>query len=137
MHTTGRLAPDSAAQAREAWAAQGRTAQTVVKQVARAMGFDGDEYDARVTADVVRTAREVLFAAELVVHVGTRADYEDWLADHDGEVETFGSENVDNVAWHAAPWAETVVATTFADAERAAVETLRRQAFGRVYADLF
>lgn len=137
MHTTGHLAPETEPAAREAWEAQGRTAQTVVKQVARAMGFDGDEYDARVTTDVVRTAREVLFAAELAVHVGTRTEYEDWLADYDGEVEEFGSEHVDHVAWHAAPWAETVVATTYADAERAAVETLRRQAFGRVYADLF
>jgi hypothetical protein len=137
MHTTGHLAPETETAAREAWEAQGRTAQTVVKQVARAMGFDGDEYDARVTTDVVRTAREVLFAAELAVHVGTRTEYEDWLADYDGEVVEFGSEHVDHVAWHAAPWAETVVATTYADAERAAVETLRRQAFGRVYADLF
>ena len=45
------------------------------------------------------------------------------------------SENVDNVAWHAPPFADAVAAT-FQNEEDAAVETLRRQAFGRVYREL-
>jgi hypothetical protein len=69
--------------------------------------------------------------------VGTRAEYEAWLEDHpDHDVQVVGSEHVDNVVWHVAPAAGTVVAATFQDERRAAVGTLRRQAFGRVYRDL-
>ena len=58
--------------------------------------------------------------------------------DHpDYEVTVAGRENVDRVAWHAAPFADRAVAATFAEEERAAVETLRRQAFGRLYRDRF
>lgn len=137
MDTEGRFAPDTAAEARERYEALGRTAQIVVKEVAKAMELDAEEYDQRVTPAVVETARDVLFASSLAVHVGDRDAYEDWLADHgDYDVAELGSEHVDNVVWHAAPAAETVVAATYQDERAAAVETLRRQAFGRVYADI-
>jgi hypothetical protein len=47
-----------------------------------------------------------------------------------------GSDNVDNVAWHVAPAAETVVAATYQQKEEAAIATLQRIAFGRVYRDI-
>jgi hypothetical protein len=135
MHTRGSFAPETGDTARERYDSLGSTAQIVVKEVAKAMAFDEVEYDRRVTPAVIETARDALFAAELVVHVGTREEYEDWLADRDYEAVEVGSENVSRVAWHAAPFAGQVAAATFANEEDAAVETLRRQAFGRIYRD--
>ena len=105
MNTHGFLAPESESTARDRYEAVGPTAQTVVKETAKAMAFDADEYD-------------------------------DWLTNHDREVVEQGSENVDRVAWHDA-LGETVVAATYQSEERAAVATLRRQAFGQVYRELF
>jgi len=135
MHTDGWLRPESEDAAREQYEALGSTAQVVVRELAKAMGFDSDEYDERVTSDVVETAREVLFAERLEVTVGTRAEFEAWREDHDRDVAVLGSEHVDNVAWHAPPFAEGVAAT-FQNEPDAAVGTLRRQAFGRIYRDV-
>ncbi|MFB6229088.1 MAG: DUF5809 family protein [Halobacteriales archaeon] len=133
MHTRGSFAPETATQARERYEAVGPTAQILLKQVAKAMKFDSEEYERRVTSEVVETAREVLFAADLHVRVGTREEYENWLGGREYEVTERGNPNVSRVAWHAAPFAEAVVAATFEHEEDAAVETLRRQAFGSVY----
>jgi hypothetical protein len=135
MHADGFLSPDSAEAAREAYDSVGPTAQVVVKEVAKAMSFDADEYDERVTGDVIATARDAIFAGLLEVRVGTNEEFEEWAASYDGEVIVEGSEHVDNVAWHAGPDGEAVAAT-FQDEEEAAVGTLRRQAYGRLYADL-
>jgi hypothetical protein len=137
MHTEGIFTPETAAEARKRYEAVGPTAQTTVREVAKAMDFDREEYDERVTSAVVETAREAIFASLLAVTVGTREEYEDWLADHPAyDRADIGSEHVSNVAWHAAPATETVVAATFEDKEAAAVGTLRRQAFGEVYREL-
>jgi len=137
MHTEGFVTPETAAEARDRYEAVGPTAQTTVREVAKAMDFDRAEYDERVTSAVVETAREAIFASLLEVTVGTRTEYEEWLADHpDYDRAEIGSENVSNVAWHATPVAETVVAATFEDKEAAAVGTLRRQAFGELYRDI-
>ncbi|WP_435077352.1 DUF5809 family protein [Halococcus sp. AFM35] len=138
MHTDGRFSPTTEAAARERYAALGPTAQTVVREVATAMDFDKDEYDERVTSAVVERARNALFASSLEVSVGEREEFDDWRADHsEDDVHVIGNENVPRVVWHAPAFAETAVAATFADEERAAVETLRRQAFGRLYRELF
>ncbi|WP_435344607.1 DUF5809 family protein [Haloarchaeobius sp. HRN-SO-5] len=133
MHTVGHLRPETQATANEAYESAGPTAQLVVKEVAKSMGFDREEYRGRVDADVVETARDVLFAAKLAVDVGTREEYDEWRAGFDGDVYETGSENVDNVVWHEAPFAGEAVAATFQNEEDAAVGTLRRQAFGRIY----
>ncbi|MFC6864254.1 DUF5809 family protein [Halomicroarcula sp. GCM10025817] len=133
METEGQFSPTTAEAARDRYEALGPTAQVVVKEVAKAMGLDADEYRQRVTGEVVETARDVLFAESLAVTVGTRAEFEDWRADADLEVTVVGAQNVDNVAWHAAPFAGRAVAATFQGERRAAVGTLRRQAFGRIY----
>jgi hypothetical protein len=138
MHTDGRFSPTTEEAARERYEALGSMAQTVVREVATAMEFDKDEYDERVTSGVVERARNALFASSLEVSVGRREEFDDWRADHaDYELHVIGNENVPRVVWHAAPFAETAVAATFANEERAAVETLRRQAFGRLYRELF
>lgn len=134
MHTEGQFDFESAEEARKAYQTVGPGAQTVVREVARAMAFDREEYDERVTSDVVETARDAIFASLLAVTVGTREEYEDWRADHDGEVHEAGAENVDRVVWHVGPDGDAVAAT-FQDEEDAAVATLRRQAFGRLYRD--
>ncbi len=136
METEGTFLPETAAAARERYEDCGPTAQVVVKEVARAMSFDAEEYDRRVTGGVVETAREAIFASTLAVRVGTRAEYEDWRSGTDHDVHEVGSEHVDNVVWHAPPFAEEAVAATFQDERRAAIETLRRQALGRIYSEV-
>ncbi|WP_276255360.1 DUF5809 family protein [Halomontanus rarus] len=135
MHTEGTFEPDSAATARDQYEAVGPAAQTVVREIARAMEFDREEYGDRVTSDVVETARDALFASLLEVTVGTREEYEEWREGYDGEVTETGNENVDHVVWHAGPEDEAVAAT-FHEKEDAAIATLRRQAFGRIYREL-
>ncbi|MCL9812830.1 DUF5809 family protein [Natranaeroarchaeum aerophilus] len=135
MHTTGLFSPDDEAEAVETYDSLGPAAQTVVKETAKAMAFDADEYDERVTGDVIETARDALFASLLSVQVGTVEEFEAWCEDFDGDVEVRGSEHVDNVVWHVAP-GERAVAATFQSEERAAVGTLRRQAFGTIYREL-
>jgi hypothetical protein len=133
MDTVGSFVPETAAQARERYEALGPTAQVLVREVTKAMDFDAEEYDRRVTGEVVETARDVLFASLLAVRVGTREEYETWRADADHEVVEVGSEHVDHAVWHAPPFAEEAVAATYQDERRAAVEALRRQALGRIY----
>jgi hypothetical protein len=138
MQTEGTLAPETEADAREAFEAAGPTAQQVVRETAKAMSFDREEYRSRVTREVVETARNVLFAERLRVTVGTREEFESWREDHaEWDVTVNGSEDVDRVVWHAAPFAEAAVAATFQNEPEAAVGTLRRQAFGRIYRPRF
>jgi len=134
METRGVYEPGTLATAREAYAEAGPAAKVVVRETARAMGFDREEYDDRVTDEVVEAARDALFASLLRVRVGDREAFDAWRGEHpDTEVHLVGSENVDRVAWHAAPFAGEAVAATFDEREEAAVGTLRRQAFGRIY----
>lgn len=134
MHTEGTFAPTTVAKAREQYEAVGPAAQTVVREVARSMSFDREEYDERVSSAVVETAHDALFASLLEVSVGTREEYHDWRDGYDGSVTEVGHERVDNVVWHAGPTDEAVAATFHRERE-AAVATLRRQAFGRLYRD--
>ncbi|MFP9059601.1 DUF5809 family protein [Natrialbaceae archaeon A-chndr2] len=136
MHTEGWFAPETVEEAREQYESVGPAAQTVVREVARAMSFDRDEYADRVSSDVVETARDSLFASLLEVHVGTHEEYASWREAYDGEVIEHGSDSVDNVAWHAGP-ENVAVAATFQSKPDAAVGTLRRQAFGTIYRELF
>jgi hypothetical protein len=135
MDTEGSVAPATAEAARDRFDEVAPAAAAATSEVAKAV-LDADEFDDRVTEDVVARAHEAIFAAQLRVQVGTRAEYEDWLADRDVETVELGSDNVDNVAWHHAPFAETVVAATYSAQREAAVETLRRQAMGRLYAEV-
>ncbi|MXV61419.1 hypothetical protein GS429_04940 [Natronorubrum sp. JWXQ-INN-674] len=132
MHTVGTFAPVSVEEARDYYATAGPAAQTVVREVAKAMSFDREEYGDRVTNDVVETARDALFASLLEVRVGSYEEFEDWRESYDGEVTISGHEAVDSVVWHAGPEDEAVAAT-FQNEEDAAVATLRRQAFGQLY----
>jgi len=136
METEGQFSPPTVAAARDRYESLGSTAQVVVKEVAKAMGLDKEEYRERVTGEVVETARDVLFAESLSVTVGSRAEFEDWRADTDHEVEVIGADNVDNVVWHAPDFADRAVAATYQSERDAAVGTLRRQAFGRVYSEV-
>lgn len=136
MRTEGMLTPETEAAAREWYEALGPAARTVVRETARAMAFDREEYDERVTGDVVATARDALFASLLTVNVGSREEFEEWREGFDGEVSEVGSENVSGVVWHAAPFLDRAVAATYEREVEAAVATLRRQAYGRLYRDL-
>lgn len=134
MRTEGVFAPQSIDEAHDAYETAGPVARTVVQEVARAMDFDREEYRQRVTSEVIETARDAVFASLLTVHVGETAEFDAWCADHpDYEVHEIGSSNVTQVVWHPVPFAETVVAATFENEPDAAIATLRRQAFGRVY----
>ena len=133
MHTEGTFEPASWADAHDRYEALGGTARTVVKEVAKAMDFDRDEYDERVTSEVVETARQVLFAESLVVRVGDEDAFADWRDAYPHEVTVAGGDDVDRVAWHAAPFTGTAVAATFQNEPAAAVGTVRRMAFNRIY----
>lgn len=137
METEGTLAPGTVTAAREAYEDLGPAAQVTTREATKAMGFDRSEYRERVTSDVVETVRDALFASLLRVHVGAREEFDDWLDDHpDYEADVAGSDNVDRVVWHPVPFAGddgVAVAATFQDEREAAVGTLRRRAFGRVY----
>ena len=135
MHTVGTFTFESVADAREQYDDIGPAAQTVVREVAKVMEFDREEYADRVSSEVIETARDALFASLLEVCVGTREEFDDWRESYDGEVSVAGHENVENVVWHAGPEGEAVAAT-FQNEEDAAVATLRRQAFGQLYRDL-
>ncbi|MEF8785290.1 MAG: DUF5809 family protein [Haloarculaceae archaeon] len=136
MDIEGLFTPETAEAARERYDALGPTAQTVVKEVTRAMAFDAAEYDDRVSSEVIETARDALFASMLEVRVGTRAEFDEWRESTEYAVTVEGSDNVDNVVWHVAPFAEAAVAATYHEKRRAAVDTLRRQAFGRIYREV-
>ncbi len=101
METRGTYEFETERAAREAFRAAGPTAKTAVREAAKAMEFDREEYEERVTPDVVETVRDVLFARRLAVTVGSREEFEAWRADTDLAVTIIGSEQVDNVAWHA------------------------------------
>ncbi|MFC7058012.1 DUF5809 family protein [Halovenus salina] len=136
METDGLFAPETAAEANAQFETLAPAASEVVRAVAKEMGFDTGEYDDRVTGEVIETAREALYASLLEVRIGDREEYYEWCDDHECEPVEVGSQNVDRVVWHAAPFAETAVAATFQEEREAAVATLRRQAFGRLYADM-
>ncbi|WP_396611555.1 DUF5809 family protein [Haloferax sp. S1W] len=137
METHGSISPESLAEAEREFERVGPTAQVVVRETAKAMDFDREEYRERVTGDVVETVRNALFAESLAVHVGSRTEFDDWCADHAAyEVVELGNPDVERVAWHAVPFAEQVVATTFQNERDAAVSTLRRNAFGRIYREV-
>ncbi|MFC7167048.1 DUF5809 family protein [Halospeciosus flavus] len=137
METHGFLAPATESEATAAYEDVGPAAQTVTREVAKAMEFDREEYDERVTGEVVATARDALFASLLEVHSGTREAFEAWLDDHpDTDVRHNGSEDVDNVAWHYVPFEDTVVTATYQNEPDAARATLRRIVHGRFYRDV-
>ncbi|MFT4947679.1 MAG: hypothetical protein ACI8TL_001928 [Natronomonas sp.] len=136
METEGAFLPETKAAVRAQYDRLEPTAKAVVREVTKAMGFDGDEYDERVTDDVYETAQDVLFASQLAVTIGTRGEFEQWRESADHDVSEVGSEHVDNVVWHAPPATETAVAASFQDESEAAVETLRRQAYGRLYREI-
>jgi hypothetical protein len=136
MDTEGLFAPETAEEARAYYDAAGPAAQTVVKETTRAMAFDPEEYGRRVDGDVIETARDALFASLLEVRVGSREEFADWRAETDYEVTETGSEHVKGVVWHVAPFAGEAVAATYHEKRRAAVATLRRQAFGRIYREV-
>lgn len=134
MRTEGVFSPETEADADDAFDTVGPTAQTVVRETAKAMEFDHEEYDERVTGDVVESARDALFASLLAVTIGDREEWEAWRDDSpDYDVYEAGAENVDHVVWHVSPVTETAVAATFHEEEDAAIATLRRQAFGQIY----
>ena len=146
MDTEGTLAPATPAEAREEYDTLVPAAKVAVREAAKAMEFDREEYAERVTGEVIETVRDALFASLLAVHVGTREEYEAWLDDHpEYESDMAGSENVDNVVWHPVAFApesaggsmddgpKPVIAATWQAEREAALGTLRRRAFGRAY----
>jgi hypothetical protein len=162
METEGQLAPATRAEARRAYAELAPAARTVTRATVRALGLDREEYDDR-GADAAAAARDALFGSLLEVRVGTREEFEAWREGFDGQVQRLGSENVPNAVWHVVPFGlpgdlpdgppdgadgegmETdpdaepeplAVVATFQDEREAAVSTLRRTVFGRVYREV-
>lgn len=134
MDTEGTLSPATPAEARTEYESLIPTAKVVTREAAKAMSFDSSEYADRVTADVIASVRDALFASLLEVHVGDREAFDSWCVDNpDYEPVVTGSENAERIVWHAPAFADRAVAATFNDEREAAVGTLRRQAFGQLY----
>ncbi|WP_248517992.1 DUF5809 family protein [Salinarchaeum laminariae] len=133
METTGRLAPTDPADARAAYEELATPASVVTKEVARALEIE--EFQDRVSPEVIVTARDAMFASYLTVSVGTQEAFEEWRESYDGEVVVSGNDAVDNVVWH--EFDGTALAATFHEEQDAAVATVRRQAFNRCYRELF
>lgn len=136
MDTEGLFAPESAETARQQYAAVGTAARAVVREFARSAPIAADVDDVREDEDLVHTAHEAIFASLLAVTLGTREEFEDWLEARDREVERLGSDHVDRIAWHDAPFAGQVLAATYDSEPAAAAATLRRQAFARLYREV-
>lgn len=139
MKTVGYVLPETEAEAADIHAELGPAAREVVREVAVSMGFERDEYAERVTGDVVATGRDAIFGSLLVVTTGTREEFAAWRErpPYEGyEVMLEGSDAVDHVAWHASPMAGVLIAATYQDEREAAVATLRRIAWGRLYQDV-
>lgn len=136
MEQRGIFEPEDEADVEEQWTALGSAAQTVTREIARAMEFDRDEYRSRVDSAVVRTARDALYASLLRVTVGSMEEFEQVIENYEYPVHREGSPNVDNVVWHVSPARKQIVAATFQSEPDAAVATLRRQAYGRLYREI-
>jgi hypothetical protein len=133
MHREGTLAPETWPAASERFEACGSTAQTVVREVAKAMAFDREEYGERVTTDVVETTRQALFAESLAVRVDDAEGFAAWREETPHDLRVVGHDEAGRVAWHTAPAAGQAVAATFHSEPEAAVATVRRMAFNRIY----
>ena len=131
MEREGSVAPETEAAAREEYARLAGPAATVTREVARAL--DAAERLREKPEPVVATAHDALFASLLVVHRGTRGEFEAWVDERDLDPDVVGSGNVERVAWHPVPSAGVVAAATFQDEPEAAVATIRRRAFGEYY----
>jgi hypothetical protein len=133
--TRGTVSPPSWEDAETHYEEFGATAQSVVRELARALSFDREEYETRVDSDVVETARQTLFAERLAVRLADRATFDEWREEYSHSVRVAGSDNVSRVAWHDSPAASAAVAATFENEPDAAVGTVRRMAFNRLYRD--
>ncbi|MFB6114280.1 MAG: DUF5809 family protein [Halodesulfurarchaeum sp.] len=137
METRGFHHPETRSEVREIYEELGPVAESVIKEAARAMNFDREEFRDRLSESVFETARDALFASLLEVHVGNSEAFDTWRSSHpDLDVHLEGSEHVDGRAWHPVPVRDEVAAVTFQNEPDAAVSTVRRMAFGRFYADL-
>lgn len=138
METVGYVLPETEAEVREIFDELEPAAHEVVGAIARRLP-DAWDPEHGVPEDAYRTGHEALFGSLLVVTTAAMEDFESWSTDGpyaDYTVDIEGSEHVDHVAWHAAPATEKIIATTYQDERSAAVATLRRIAWGRVYRPL-
>lgn len=136
MRTVGYIAPTTEEAAREHFEALGPAAQELTREIAVAMDFDHAEYRERVTAEIVSTAREALFGSLLEVTTADRDMFDTWLDEQDyppDAVTIEGGELVDNIAWHESPMASCVIGATYQNERDAAVSTLKRMAWGKLY----
>lgn len=134
METRGQFAPETDAAVRQTYEALADAAETVTKEIAEANADTREDYRGLTGSDTVETAQQALFASLLEVQVGTAAEYESWLAEHERlEPELAGTEPVSGRAWHPVWARDAVVAASFEDRPDAAVGAVRRQAFGRHY----
>ncbi|MFW6384060.1 MAG: DUF5809 family protein [Halodesulfurarchaeum sp.] len=134
MNTRGHLQPGTAAAAQAAYEALELPAETVTKAVAEAGTDSAEAYRSFLDGEVFETAQKSLFAASLVVHVGTVEEYETWLSHNDAMTASMaGHAEVEGRAWHPVLPREAVAAVSFADSPDAAVATVRRGAFGEFY----
>ena len=139
MQTEGFLAPETPGEVHETFASLAPVAREVTRAVARASSADTEGYRERVGDSVVETAHEALFGSLLIVWTADRETFEQWCdrpANAPLDVRVEGGDHVENIAWHVAPATDHVIAATYEDQREAAVSTVRRIAWGRIYREL-
>ncbi len=136
MDERGFIAPTTVEEAEAVYDDVAPVAREVIREVTVAIDPGGDLYRNEVTPEVLATTRAALFASLLRVSTGPRAAFDAWLDQppyDEFDIEIEGSEHVEHVAWHAAPMANRVLAATYHAERDAAIATLRRMAWGKIY----
>ena len=139
MRIDGFLTPESAPAAHDAYEALAVPARDVTRAVVMAMDIEGDDYRQLVDESVTGAAQEAMFGSLLEVRTADREAFDHWCDRPDNAELTVtmeGSEHVANIAWHEAPSVDRVIAATYESQREAAVSTLRRLAWGRIYRDM-
>ena len=137
MQEHGSVAPKTEAEVKTTAQSVESTAKGVVTEVAKTMGFDDEEFQSRVTEDVIQTAVGVLMGNQLTVFNGSISEFESWRSSHSSfDVEQMGSTEVDFAAWHPSPVAERVIVATYQNHPEAATEMVRRAAFQYIYREM-
>ena len=139
METFGYVLPETESEAQAVFEELEPASREIVGAVTRRLDVEADTLDMLVTEEVYQTAHEAMFGSLLVVTTGSESAFESWRTQppYDAFTVTMeGSDNVDNVAWHTAPVADTVIGATYQDEREAAVATLRRIVWGKIYRPL-
>ena len=139
METVGYLAPETPEAVEEAYADCEPIARELTREIVLATGIDSASYHDMMTTEVIEAAQAVYFSSVLRIHTGSREEFSEWIASSpytEEAVHREGSPNVDQIAWHVSRATDQIVAATYHQQREAALSSLRRIVWGRLYAEM-